>query len=127
MRLFVNTDKYGEAMNGSKTYAAVARALSIEGKVLLGWTDEHGTHLDIILVLGPSHGGANLQRGIKPDDLFIAIIERGAAGFNPDSIVNGTVNADYMASKLNIAPSQTSAALFELISGILLQYDNLKL
>lgn len=47
----MNFDKYNEVINGEITYKKIASDLLKLFSVGIGWTDENGTHLDIILIL----------------------------------------------------------------------------
>ena len=72
-------DTYGEVINGEKTYHGIAEELG-QNSVLIGWTDQAGTHLDILFTLEALKFGT-VQGGIKDTDLFISIMRGGAFGF----------------------------------------------
>lgn len=79
----MNLDTYGEVINGPDTYATIALRLDEEQPVMIGWTDGHGTHFDILFVLGSKKYGSNIQGGIHPTtDLFVSIMRWGAFGFD---------------------------------------------
>lgn len=44
----MNKDKYDEIMNGENTYKEIANRLKQGQAVIIGWTDEEYTHLDIL-------------------------------------------------------------------------------
>ena len=61
----MNFDKYNEVINGEITYKKIASDLLKLFSVGIGWTDENGTHLDIIFKLGIDTKYGDFQRGIR--------------------------------------------------------------
>lgn len=47
----MDIEKYGEVINGENTYKAIAKNLKNGKSVIVGWTDEEGTHFDILFSL----------------------------------------------------------------------------
>lgn len=80
----MKTDKYGEIINHNDTFQEIARALNFKGSCLIGWTDEHMTHFDILFTYKqggiPTFGG-QIQGGIGGSDLFVSIMRIGAFAF----------------------------------------------
>ena len=117
----MNKNKYGEIINGKSTYKMIADLLSIGETIGIGWTDELDTHLDIIFKLGLDAKSGNFQRVIKPNYLFVSIVDHTCYGFMPDTIKDGT----YIQEKLNMN-NNCGDKLAELINGIIgeLNADN---
>ena len=44
----MNVDDYGEIVNGPYTYKGIAGRLKEGESVIIGWTDEKYTHLDLL-------------------------------------------------------------------------------
>jgi len=114
----MNLEKeYGEVINGPETYKDVADEIKSGGSCLIGWTDELGTHFDILILTSPTHLGGNLQRGIKEDDIFIAIVGLGAFGFK---INDNKKYANYIDEKFgNRIGRATSEKLSDLLNNII--------
>lgn len=111
-----NVSEYGEIINGLLTYKTVADKLSSGGHCLIGWTDEIGTHYDILFLYKTSFAGTNIQGGIRCNDLFISIMHKGAFAFK----VNGLKKSSgYIAEKLNLYECITTEKLAELINGVI--------
>jgi hypothetical protein len=109
-----DADSYGEIQNGEGTYREIASRLVSHGSVIIGWTDNLGTHFDVMFSF-PLHIGY-IQRGQKPGDLFVSITGRGTYGFDPYS---GDLHEDYICEKLlNNNPSSTAGRLADLINGV---------
>lgn len=115
----MNYDKYGEIINGKETYYYIAKALSENKTVGIGWSDQNGTHLDIIFKCGITKYG-HFQRGIKSDDLFIFIIGHGAYGFD---VYGNEIEPGYLGQKMN---GISLEALTELINKINVYLKNFK-
>lgn len=117
----MDMDKYEEITSGPLTCIAIATQI-YEGKTVgIGWTDEEGTHLDLVFKLGLDEKHGYFQRGIKKEDLFIGIIGHNFYGFNSDSIKEGT----YIQEKLMLG-DVTGDKLAELINGIIIELNKLK-
>lgn len=113
-----NYDDWSEVINGPDTYTAIADALKAgalfcSGSCAVGWTDQQGTHYDVLFTLAPSQYGA-LQGGLRADDLFVSIMRVGCFGF---AVANRQLHEDYIGEKLNVRGS-TAKALAELIKGV---------
>lgn len=67
----MNYDKYGEVINGDDTYKTIVENLYDEDNVMIGWTDQKYDHRDIFFSLENTRRYGELQRGIKPTDLFV--------------------------------------------------------
>lgn len=111
----MNYDQYGEVVNGEKTYRAIAEDLS-QTPVLVGWTDQNGTHLDILFTRSAMKYGT-VQGGVQGSDLFVSIMRWGAFGFDPDE--KETHNGYYdekLGNRASLGP--TASPLAELINGV---------
>ena len=109
-------DDYGETINGVNTYFTIARDLNQEGACFIGWSDQEGTHLDILFTYRTKqYGGA--QRGIKPrDDLFVSIIGSGSFGFD---VKDQDSDQEYYREKLGwVVSGETGKSLTELINRV---------
>jgi hypothetical protein len=113
-------DTYGEVINGEKTYKGIAEELG-SNSVLIGWTDNNGTHFDILFTLSALTYGTNIQGGVRGTDLFISIMRRGAFGFEKD---HEDTHAGYYDEKLGGGMGSTSEALAELINGVKKELSN---
>jgi len=109
-------DEYGEVINSDETYQAIARKLCITGSMLIGWTDEDGTHVDILFTLTPKKRG-NIQGGLHlGTNLFVSIMRLGAFGFDIHEV---DTPSGYYAAKLNLGgPNATTDKLADLINGV---------
>jgi len=110
-------DIYGEIINDVKTYKDIANNLKDGSNVIIGWTDEEYTHLDILFSFRAYKDMNNyLQRGIRGNELFVSIIGLGAFGFDVD---NEKKAPGYIAEKLNLTGQPTVDKFGELINGII--------
>lgn len=113
----VNYDDEMEVINGPLTFHAVAQHLS-HGSAILGWTDGHGTHFDVMFTLAPFPAGS-MMGGIKMFGyLYVSIMRVGAFAFRIDL---PDTEAGYYGEKLHIEggnDNETLVALAELINGI---------
>lgn len=107
-------DEYGEVLNSTDTYKAIADVLESRGSVVIGWTDEAGSHLDILFTLHPIQVGS-LQRGMRWTDLFVSISSFGMHGFDID---DEELHYGYIGEKLNLGINVTSEKVGELINGV---------
>lgn len=114
----VNFDEWREVVNGPETFAQLASNLREDGSVIIGWTDNRQSHLDILFTLRPIQHGS-LQGGLRgPSYLFVSIIRKGCFGFDIASVA--PLHPSYVAEKLGDSEnSPTVAALAELISGVI--------
>lgn len=115
----INKTKYDEIVNGYFTYKAIVRDLKINKSVILGWTDNDSTHLDIYISLNNTNKYGYLQRGIKETDLFIGIIDHSFYGFKTEC----TKDESYICEKLRMGQSILTKRLTELINGIIIELN----
>lgn len=113
----MNYDDYNEVINGEGTYQEIAKELKDNNAVIIGWTDELGTHYDIMFKLGakkplPSN---YLQRGLRNYYLFVGIIDYTFYGFTPEN----TLHYGYIAEKLRMGDNETTRKIAELINGVI--------
>ena len=116
----INTDNYGEIINGEATYRAIAYSLIKEHKpIIIGWTDQEYDHRDILFILGVNKKGY-LQRGLKENDLFVSIVGSGSLfGFIPTT----QKEASYILEKLMLQDNTTNRKIAELINGVITYID----
>lgn len=76
-----DTDSYGTVYNTSHNFALLASILEKGESVLIPWTDEEYTQLDLLFAYKSVSQG-RLQRGLKKTDLFVSVIGIGAFGFS---------------------------------------------
>lgn len=108
-------DDWGEVVNDPETYDEVAQLLIEDNSVLLGWTDQNMTHLDILLTIKPSGFGTH-QGGIRPaTDIFVSIMRRGSFGFE---IANEDTHSGYYEEKLGGPMGSTADAVAELVNEV---------
>ena len=111
----MNIDDYGEITNGTYTYKEIANKLKEGQAVIIGWTDEKYTHLDLLFNY-KSHKEGMLQRGLRGNELYVSIISLGAFGFD---VKDREIHEGYISQKLNIHGEPTVSKLAELINGII--------
>lgn len=114
----VNYDDWQEVVNGPDTFAQLASDLRERGAVIVGWTDLHHTHHDVLLTLCPRQYGS-LQGGLRGrSDLFVSVMRRGCFGFDISS--TAPLHPGYVGEKLgDNENSPTVIALAGLISGVI--------
>lgn len=108
-------DEYGEVINGEKTYKDIKLKLENGENVLIGWTDQIGSHYDILFSKPPIKTGPiqfGLGIGIK---VFVSIMFRGAFGFSKE----GYKSPGYISEKLHIPNYETAERLADLINGVI--------
>lgn len=111
----MNIDDYGEIINGPYTYKGIANRLKEGESVIIGWTDEEYTHLDLLFNFKTYKEGM-LQRGLRGNELFVSIIGLSAFGFD---VKDREIHEGYISQKLNIHGEPTVSKLAELINGII--------
>ncbi|MGN1271445.1 MAG: hypothetical protein ACI4UX_05755 [Clostridia bacterium] len=112
----MDKDKYGEIINGTNTYKEIANMLRRHEAVIIGWTDEDYTHLDLLFNYQANKEQCNiLQRGLRGNELYVSIISIGAFGFDIDT----EKSSGYISEKLNIHGQPTVDKLADLINGII--------
>ena len=110
-------DIYGEIINDVKTYKDIANNLKDGSNVIIGWTDEEYTHLDILFSFRAYKDMKNyLQRGIRGNELFVSIIGLGSFGFDANA---NEKEPGYIAGKLNLTGKSTVEKFGELVNGII--------
>lgn len=118
----MNKDIYDEIINGTKTYKEIANRLKQKTPVIIGWTDEDGTHLDILFTYNVYKEQENyLQRGLRGNELFVSIMGIGAFGFN---INNSKRWLGYIEEKLNLRGFEVGGQLADLINGVVKELQN---
>lgn len=118
----MNRDIYDEIINGENTYREIANRLKHGQSVIIGWTDERSTHLDILFTYHIYKEYRNyLQRGLRGNELFVSIISIGAFGFN---VNNNQKYPEYIKEKLNLTGEPTCEKLADLINGIIKELQN---
>lgn len=118
----MNFDAWNEVTNGEETYNEISAFLgSGNGPVLIGWTDEESSHLDVMFSIVNIKVG-NIQ-GIHPAApivggmLFVTIMRIGAFAF---AIHDGPLSSDYVGEKLGTGENNpTTDALTKLINEII--------
>jgi hypothetical protein len=112
----LDQDEYGEVFNSERTFTGLARLLEKHISVVIGWTDQEGSHLDILFVVAPVQAGG-LQRGMSAQtDLFVAVSHFGMFGFEIKE--DGELFAGYVGEKLRLGDNITTQKLAELIDGV---------
>lgn len=111
----MNKDEFGEIINGDMTYTEISKRLKEGQSVIIGWTDERYTHLDLLFNYKTYREGM-LQRGLRGNELYISIISLGAFGFD---VKDREIHKGYISEKLNIRGEPTISKLAELINGII--------
>lgn len=110
-------DEEGEIINDEETYREIAGLISKNVPILIGWTDEEGSHYDILFVYRAMPHGENIQGGIRAlGALFVSIMRKGAFGFNARDTFE--LSPTYIAEKLTISNDSTAKKVADLISGI---------
>ena len=116
-------DEYGVVHNSPDTYLAAATELWGRGRVLIGWTDEAMTHMDILLSVASDSVGPLNRMDMRVPKLFIGVVAYGMFGFRirPDD----PIHHDYLGEKLGMRPSPTTEALADLVNGVMAAYCRL--
>ena len=113
----MDKDEYDEIINGKNTYKEIANKLKHRQAVIIGWTDERSTHLDILFTYYTyKESGNYLQRGLRGNELFVSIIGIGAFSFDVNT---NKKYPGYIGGKLNLTEEPTCEKLAELINGII--------
>jgi len=114
-------DPYGEVVNGAKTYQSIRNGLATRIPVMIGWTDQEGTHLDILFTPGAYVHGGTMRGGIRPrEDAFVSIMRFGAFGFQHGSQYP-ELSAMYVSEKLGFRGSRnpTVSELTDLLNAVI--------
>jgi len=111
----LDQDKYGEVYNSERTFTGIARLLERHTSVVIGWTDQMASHLDVLFTVQPIQAGM-LQRGMSAHtDLFVSVSHYGMFGFE---IRDTDLHPSYVAEKLLLGNDLTTEKLTELIAGV---------
>lgn len=109
-------NEYGEIYNCEENYKDIAKDLKEGKSVIIQWITGDGLTFTILFSYNVKrYEGNYLQYGIKPNDLFISIINGNSFGF---SIKNGLFTG-YMQEKLHIKDNYIAKKLSELLIGIM--------
>jgi len=112
-------DEYGYISSSPITCKAIAHALKDEHVMVVAWTDNAGTALDLLLAYRPLQVGM-LQGGMSTrTDLFVAVSRIGFFGF--DATNDTDKHSAYVGEKLGLGGevNPTTTALAALINGII--------
>lgn len=112
---YVIHDEFGEAINSLGTYKTIADLIRDGKSCIVGWTDQEGTHLDILFTYGASHIGGMLQGGVRSTDLFVSVMRIGTFGFEIDRL---DTHPSYFGEKLKLGKNVTTEKLADLINGV---------
>lgn len=122
-------DSEYEVINTHDNYVRIARLLfNAEKPVLIGWTDQMGTHYDILFtfhrygIIGCQP--YTYQGGISTHDLFVSVMRKGSFGFDVMYDHDTWLSCDYVAEKLNLSGGPTTEKVAELINGVILELKN---
>ena len=121
----MNTDSYGEVINGEETYKKIAQELIDTGKCIIGWTDQGYDHRDILFTYKPEHLGGDLQRGLRWCYLYVSIMSYSCMGFLIESDSNNIKDNGYIKEKLNLHNNSCDDKICELINGVIKEIDKL--
>ena len=111
----MNKDEYEEIINGYDTVIEISKRLKEGQSVIIGWTDEKYTHLDLLFNYKTYKEGM-LQRGLRGYELYVSIISWGAFGFD---VKEREIHKGYISEKLNIRGEPTVSKLADLINGVI--------
>lgn len=109
-------DPWREVVNGPATFEVIASELRSRGRCIVGWTDGHGSHHDVLFTQTPPQYGSLHNGNIGPRDLFVSVLGCGAFGF--DVVKTEPRHPNYVAEKLNQEKGLTAEALADLINGV---------
>ena len=110
----MDTDEYGQVINGPSTYGEAAAILRNSQPVVLNWADQRGSLLNVLLTYDPVRIGAPGGKvDTAPRKLWIGVAGMGMFAFP----AGDDVHPDYVAEKIGLAGA-TAAELTELIVGV---------
>lgn len=110
-------NEWGEVITGITTIAALYTLLKYKGSAFIGWTDEAGSHYDILFTLRPTTFGANIQGGLRPQhDLIVSIMRVGSFGFHIDGIKGPPMAPSYIGEKLFLNGKEAREKLADIIN-----------
>ena len=110
-------DEYGVVENSPGTYRAVAQELRGFGSILLGWTDNAMSHMDVLFVYDPTQIGPLNRMDQHPGKLLVAVAGYGMFGFKVRD--DDYLHHAYLGEKLGFRPSVTTEALAALVNGVM--------
>jgi len=109
------TTEYGEVLNSTETFDALADDLIRDGRIILGWNDEHGSLIDVALTLNAPRVGPGGRIDSRREKLVVAAMGHGAFAFGP----GGYLEPGYFCQKMGItAPCATWVKLAELVTEV---------
>ncbi len=114
-------DEDGVVHNNIVTYVKIAQLLLQNGSILISWTDEEGSQLDILFTLLKFPPIGPIQGGLKSDYLYVSIMRIGAFGFR---VEDTTTTSEYYKEKLGMTSNVTTDKLTELINGVRKELSN---
>lgn len=121
------TYEYGVVTNSLRTYTAAAERIRGQGYVLMGWTDNAMSHMDVLLAIAEPFSSVGPLNRIDNHTLrlLVGVAGRGMFGFaiRADNFVHHV----YLAEKLGFGPSATTEALAELVNGIIADFATVSL
>jgi hypothetical protein len=110
----MKTDEFNTVINDPSTYKEIAFILSTGQPVLIAWTDQAGTQLDLLFNYKAKSFGP-IQRGILSSDLFVSVMGLSSFGFD---VREKKTDGGYYSGKLRMSGTETCEKLAELINGI---------
>lgn len=126
----LSRDEWGVVFNSPETFEALADRLSgrkekpstTPGEAqAFGWTDQQGSHMDVLLAL-PNETGPFNRTDSRYGKLWI-----GVAGYGLWAVPSGDLDPGYVASKLGFGyPNATVIKLAELINGVTTALNGVK-
>lgn len=116
----VNTDTWGEVVNGPDTVRTIVDGLTNGWPVVIGWTDGRVTHHDVLFTIvrdihGQLQGIHPVAQRIPSSILFVSVMRVGAFGFVMEH--GAKFDDRYVAEKLGIGGA-TAEALAALINDV---------
>ena len=112
----IKSNEFGEIYNCDENYREIAKDLKEGKSVIIQWISGDGLTFTILFCYNVKrYEGNYLQYGIKPDDLFVNIINYASYGFS----IKNNLEIGYMQSKLGINDNYIGKKLNELINGII--------
>ena len=104
-----------EVINSQETYKQIAQDLIENNSVIIGWTDERFDHRDILFTYNVKRYGY-IQRGLRPNYLFVSIMSMSCIGFmiSKEPKANG-----YIKEKLQLSDNSCNDKICDLINGVI--------
>lgn len=110
--LLPTTDVYGDVVNSSDTYKWVAIEVQRKASLIIGWTDQQGTHYDILFALPRFIENNRLQGGLSGLELFVSVVRVGCFGFEIKE--NADTHKNYYEEKIGLGSDEAA----ELINNV---------